>query len=57
MTALEYMERQAQSHRINYNRQVLRGAPEKDIENIKEKIEHYEAAAEALKKEDNDGCL
>ena len=55
MTALEYMERQAQSNRINYNRQVLRGAPEKDLESIKEKIEHYEAAVEALKKVGNDG--
>ena len=53
MTALEYMERQAQSNRINYNRQVLRGAPEKDLENIKEKIGHYEEAVEALKKESN----
>ena len=57
MTALEYMERQAQSNRINYNRQVLRGAPEKDLENIKDKIGYYKAAVEALKKEDNDGCL
>ena len=50
MTALEYMEKQAQSHRINYNRQVLRKAPVKDLEDIKKKIGYYEAAVEALKK-------
>ena len=55
MTALEYMEKQAQSHRINYNRQVLRNAPEKDLENIKEKIGYYEEAVEALKKVEKDG--
>jgi hypothetical protein len=49
MTALEYMERQAQSNRINYNRQVLRGAPEEDIQNIKEKIDRYEEASDALR--------
>lgn len=54
MTALEYMERQAQSHRINYNRQVLRGAPEKDLESIKEKIGYYKEAVEALKKVEKD---
>ena len=53
MTTLEYMERQAQSNRINYNRQVLRGAPEQDIENIKKKIGYYEEAVEALKKCEN----
>ena len=55
MTTIEYMERQAQSNRINYNRQVLRGAPEKDLENIKVKIGYYEEAVEALKKVGNDG--
>lgn len=49
MTALEYMERQAQSNRINYNREVLRGAPEEVLQNIRLKIGYYEAAVEALK--------
>lgn len=49
MTALEYMERQAQSNRINYNRQVLRNAPEQDLQNIKRNIGYYEEAVEALK--------
>ena len=50
MTALEYMEKQAQSNRINYNRQVLRNAPEKDLENIKKNVGYYEEAVEALNK-------
>ena len=55
MTALEYMEKQAQSNRINYNRQVLRNAPEKDLENIKKNVGYYEEAVEALKKVGKDG--
>lgn len=51
MTALEYMEKQVQKHRINYNREVLRGAPEDVLQNIRAKIEYYEAAVEALQKE------
>ena len=47
-TALEYMERQAQKHRINYNRELLRGAPEDVLLNIRAKISYYEAAVEAL---------
>lgn len=49
MTALEYMEKQAQKHRINYNREILRGVPEEVLQNIREKIGYYEAAVEALK--------
>ena len=55
MTALEYMEKQAQKHRINYNREVLRGVPEEMLQNIMAKISHYEAAVEALEKVVSDG--
>ena len=55
MTALEYMERQAQSHRINYNREILRNVPEEMLQNIRAKIGYYEEAVEALKKVGNDG--
>ena len=55
MTALEYMEKQVQKHRINYNREVLRGAPEYVLQNIRAKIEYYEAAVEALQKEQEHG--
>ena len=50
MTALEYMKKCAQKHRFNYNREVLRGAPEEMLQNIREKIGYYEAAVEAMKK-------
>lgn len=50
MTALEYMEKQVQKHRINYNREVLRGVPEEMLQNIRAKIEYYEAAVEALRR-------
>lgn len=49
MTALEYMEKCVQKHRINYNREVLRNVPEEMLQNIREKIGHYEAAVEALR--------
>jgi hypothetical protein len=49
MTALEYMEKQTDKHRINYNREVLRGASEEVLQNIRLKIGYYEAAVEALK--------
>ena len=49
MTALEYMEKQVNKHRINYNREVLRNVPEEMLQNILAKINHYEAAVEALK--------
>lgn len=51
MTALEYMEKQVQKHRINYNREVLRGAPEEVLQNIQEKLGHYEEAVAALRLE------
>jgi hypothetical protein len=50
MTAIEYMEKQLQKHRVNYNREVLRGVPEEMLHNISLKIGYYEKAVEALKK-------
>lgn len=49
MTTLEYMERQAKKHRINYDREAARGVPEEMLRNIQAKIGHYEAAVRALK--------
>ena len=53
MTALEYMEKQVQKHRVNYNREVLRDAPEEVLQNIRLKIGYYEAAVKALKEVGN----
>ena len=50
MTALEYMEKQFNKHCADYAREVRRGAPKEDCDNILEKIKHYACAAEALKK-------
>ena len=57
MTALEYMKKCAQKHRFNYNREVLRGVPEEMLQNILAKISHYEAAVEALEKEQKYECM
>jgi hypothetical protein len=51
MTALEYMEKQVAKHRLNFNREWERGAPNEMLQNIAEKIRHYEAAVEALRKD------
>lgn len=50
MTSLEYMERQLNKNRMNLVRETDRGAPEEVLCNIREKIKHYGAAVEALKK-------
>lgn len=55
MTTLEYMEKQAKKHRLNFHREWERGAPNEMLQNIAEKIRHYEAAVEALRKEGKDG--
>jgi hypothetical protein len=49
MTALEYMEKQLQKHRLNYERESARGVPEEQLRNIEKKIGYYEAAVDALK--------
>lgn len=51
MTAIEYMEKQMQKHRMNYERESARGVPEEMLHNIALKICYYEAAINALKKE------
>ena len=51
MTALEYMEKQLLKHRLNYNREVIRGVPEDMRNNLLSKIGYFEAAVEALRME------
>lgn len=48
MTALEYMEKQAQKHRLNYDKEAVRGASEEQLRNIMRKVGFYEEAVEAL---------
>ena len=55
MTALEYMEKQVSKHRLNFNREWERGAPEEVLANIWLKITHYQAAVDALKEADGNG--
>lgn len=50
MTALEYMEKQVQKHRRNYETEAKRGCPATMMHDILMKIHYYEAAVEALKK-------
>lgn len=49
MTALEYMIKQLNKHRLNLERETKRGVPEEMLRNIEAKIGYYEAAIEALK--------
>lgn len=51
MTALEYMQKQAKKHRIDYDRELNRGAPDEVLQNILKKIGYYDTAIEALKRE------
>ena len=51
MTALEYMEKQLQKNRLNYEKESARGASAEMLRNILLKIGYYVAAVEALKKE------
>ena len=50
MTALEYMEKQFQKHCQDFLREIKRGAPRKDTDNILEKVRYYGCACEALRK-------
>lgn len=50
MTALEYMERQVEKHRLNHAREFAREVPEEQLQNIRAKIGYYEAAVEALRR-------
>ena len=49
MTALEYMEKQLLRHRLTYEREVARGVPEEQSNNILAKIGYYEKAVNALR--------
>lgn len=49
MTALEYMEKQVEKHRANFQREALRDAPAEQLRNIREKIWYYQEAADALR--------
>ena len=51
MTALEYMERQLEKHRMNLDRESARGVPAEMLENIRLKIGYYQEAVEALRKD------
>ena len=53
MTALEYMEKQLQKHRLNYDRELKRGATEDMLFNIALKCSHYWNAVEALREREN----
>lgn len=53
MTSLEYMEKQFQKHCNDYDREIKRGSPKKDTDNILAKVRYYAEAAEALKKVEN----
>lgn len=48
MTALEYMEKQLLKNKTNYIRESNRGASEKVLSDIQNKINYYEQTVEAL---------
>ena len=50
MTALEYMEKQLQKHKLNLIRELDRGVPKEVTDNIRLKISYYNEAAKALRK-------
>ncbi|MBR5199222.1 MAG: hypothetical protein IKW20_05275 [Bacteroidales bacterium] len=49
MTALEYMEKQVQKHKLNFIKEFERNAPLEVLRNIRAKIGYYEKAVAALK--------
>lgn len=53
MTALEYMEKQLHKHRLNYDKELARGATEEMLYNIAMKCTYYKSAAEALRSVNN----
>ena len=50
MTALEYMERQLEKHRRNFEREFKRCAPYEQLCDILQKASYYKTACEALRK-------
>lgn len=57
MTTLEYMEKELEKHKRNYECQVNRQAPEKDIENIRNKIEYYSEVCGILRLYENGNVI
>lgn len=55
MTALEYMKRNAHKCQMNYERELLRGAPKSVLIDIEAKFCHYTKACEALQVLENLG--
>ena len=51
MTALEYMKKQVEVNKKNYNRECERGASADALQNIKNKIRYYEEAVKAMEKQ------
>lgn len=49
MSSLEYMEKQVMKNQANYERELKRGAPQKNLDDITVKIGHYKEAVKALK--------
>ena len=49
MTTLEFMEKELKKCKSNLEQQISRNAPTHDVENIKDKISHYEKVCEMLK--------
>jgi DnaJ-domain-containing protein 1 len=52
MTALEYMEKQLIKNQQNYDIEAKRGVSEEMLNNIDKKIRYYQAAVDALRKEE-----
>ena len=51
MTTLEFFKKELHKCEVNLDKQMSRNAPEKDIENVREKLKHYSLACELLRKE------
>ena len=50
MTALQYMQKQLEKHKVNLHRAIAKKSPDEEINGIKNKISYYDAAVDALKK-------
>lgn len=55
LTTLEYMQRQVNRNKFNYQREFARAVPTEQLRNIEAKIRYYEDAVEALKERDARG--
>ena len=51
MTTLEFFEKELKRCEFNLEQQILRNAPQDNIENIRQKINHYTVACELLRTE------